>query len=102
MLGSQKVLSASWLFPSMAIVVLKDFTKVSKLLGVGRLVPVSIKIPSPSSVKPAHFLFFTASQMRIYLFLMAISSDFEFVQFFLFLMLVLKRKELISLQKSTC
>lgn len=84
MLGSQKVLSASWLFPSMAIVVLKDFTKVSKLLGVGRLVSVSIKIPSPSSVKPAHFLLFTASQMRICLFLMAISSDFEFVGFFYF------------------
>lgn len=100
MLRSQKVLSASWLFPSMAIVVLKDFTKVSKLLGVRRIVSVNIKIPSSSSGKPAHFLIFTASQMIIYLCFVALSSISR--GFFVFLlMLVSKRKELIFLQKST-
>lgn len=81
MLRSRKVLSASCLFPSMAIVVLKDFMKVSKLLGVKRIVSISIKIPSPSSMKPTHFLIFIASQMRIYQCLMVISLDFKWAFF---------------------
>lgn len=73
MLRSQKVLSASWLFSSVAIVVLKDFTNAYKLLGVGRLMSVSIKIIFRSSGKPGHF--FITTQMRIYQFCMAISSN---------------------------
>lgn len=49
----------------MAIVVLKDFTKVSKLLGVRRIVSVSFKISSPSSAKPAHFSLYCFSNENL-------------------------------------
>lgn len=84
-LRSQKVLSASWLFSSVAIVVLKDFTNAYKLLGVGRLTSVSIKIIFHSSGKPGHF--FISTQMRIYLFHMAISSNFK-----LFNVIIMKKE----------
>lgn len=50
-------------FPTVATVVLKDFTNVHKLLGVGRLVSVSITILFHSSISPAYFFLFIVTQM---------------------------------------
>lgn len=42
-------------FPTVATAVLKDFTNVHKLLGVGRLMSVNITILFHSSISPAAF-----------------------------------------------